>query len=315
MKSFVALLKREYFQYRGPLLFTPLLIAGILFTLAMLSLWTPYRLVEALIDAGPGENFAQFPDILAGQDAAARRDTMERLLFGVSIPFHIGWFIALLVYLSNSLYRDRRDRSLLFWKSLPISDTRTVAAKVVSAGLVAPAIMWSAIVLVHLLLLMSLAVMAWRSGIPIWDTVLLPGNPFPVWLKLGLGYLLQIGWYLPLFGSLLLASAHARKSPQLYVFGPILVLALLEGMLSRSIEFLRLLQVRAWGGPVPMVLKIPNGMVGFPIDLDQTNLDYHVIHWQELQAFLLQPAYWLGLVPGLLMIVATVRACRYHEDL
>ena len=51
------------------------------------------------------------------------------MLFGWGIPFYIAAGVVVVVYLLDCLYGERRDRSILFWRSLPVSDTQTVLAK------------------------------------------------------------------------------------------------------------------------------------------------------------------------------------------
>src|SRR3546814_5682810 len=82
-------------------------------------------------------------------------------------------------YCLGALYDDRRDRSILFWKSLPISDTSTVLSKVVSATVLAPIIAVITGIIVGMLQLLILAVTLSFHGVNVWQLLTL-ANPFRV---------------------------------------------------------------------------------------------------------------------------------------
>ncbi|WP_210235883.1 ABC-2 transporter permease, partial [Mesorhizobium sp. M1C.F.Ca.ET.212.01.1.1] len=87
----------------------------------------------------------------------------------LALPHGVVLFIGVLAfvvffYCLGALYDDRRDRSILFWKSLPLSDTQTVLSKVISALIVAPLIAVIAGIITMLGFLLVISVVALMHG-------------------------------------------------------------------------------------------------------------------------------------------------------
>lgn len=120
-KTLPLLIRREFWEHKAfliaPAIVAAICIFGAIFTTNEL------HIVGNHVD----------PDWLKHRDmiVAVALSTM-------SFPFGIVMGIVILFYLLDSLYADRKDRSILFWKSLPLSDTSTVAAKVITAVVVVP---------------------------------------------------------------------------------------------------------------------------------------------------------------------------------
>ncbi|MFS6583537.1 hypothetical protein WHJ83_14245, partial [Staphylococcus aureus] len=113
------------------------------------------------------------------------------------------------------LYDDRRDRSLLFWKSLPLSDTATVLSKVVAGTVVAPLIALICGVLTGIAMLLLFAITLSFHGVNLWH-LLTYAHPFRVIGNLIGSIPLYALWALPSAGWLLLCSAWARGKPFLW---------------------------------------------------------------------------------------------------
>jgi ABC-2 type transport system permease protein len=147
---------------------------------------------------------------------------MSQLVFsGIAC---IGLFFVSFFYLLGALYDDRRDRSVLFWKSLPVSDTATVASKALTAMLVIPALVLVISTLAYLAFLILVCLWAGVHGLNALPAVL-ASHPLGVILRLAA--MLPIGalWALPTVGWLLFWSAFARSKPFLWaVMLPVLAL-------------------------------------------------------------------------------------------
>ena len=135
----------------------------------------------------------------------------------------------------GSLYDDRKDRSILFWKSLPASDTLTVASKLLAAMIVIPAFFLLTLIVTHVIMAIigSLMVLS-VDGNP-WTLFLGLSNPFKAWGMIAASWAAQSIWALPLFGWLMLVSAFAPRVPLLFATLPPLIFAVLQTW----IEFLR----------------------------------------------------------------------------
>jgi ABC-2 type transport system permease protein len=131
-------------------------------------------------------------------------------------------------YLLGSLYDDRKDRSILFWKSLPASDTLTIASKLISAMVLAPFIFWIVYVLTHIVIMLIFSVVILSLGENPWTVLLGLGHPFKGWSMVLISYMAQSIWALPLYGWLMLVSSFAPRIPLLFAILPPVVVAVLQ---------------------------------------------------------------------------------------
>ncbi len=152
----------------------------------------------------------------------------------IAVPYAFAAFAAVMtglvvsaLYCMGALHGERRDRGMLFWKSLPVSDATTVAAKAAIPLIVMPPIVIVLVLVVHALMLTIATLVVLIAGMDpqlLWaqtpvlklDGMLLSGVPA---LTL---------WYAPLFGWLMLVSAWAKRVPALWALAPPLALALVE---------------------------------------------------------------------------------------
>ncbi len=166
--------------------------------------------------------------------AAAAVDSVNPLLNGVHSLMLLVLIVVTVGYLLNSFFQDRRDRSVLFWKSMPVSEWEEVLSKLAVAAIVAPAIFIIISLSLQCILLMLSMLAVWRRDMDPFVVVL--GN-----LELGRLLISQIGgWFLaalyvaPLYAWLMLASAWARRSPFLAAVTPVLGLVLMEELFLGS---------------------------------------------------------------------------------
>ena len=185
MKTFYWLVKREFWEHRGGFLWTPVIVGGVFLLLNLMGIIT-----SRVIGKGHGFN----------------------LTFG-----HNNMVLGFVVffYCLGALYDDRRDRSLLFWKSLPISDTAAVLSKVVSATVLAPLIAIIVGTLTGIAMLLMFAIALSFHGVSVWHLLTL-SHPFRVIGNLVGSIPLYVLWALPAVGWLMLCSAWARSKPFLW---------------------------------------------------------------------------------------------------
>jgi ABC-2 type transport system permease protein len=194
------LVRREFWEHRA-LWAAPLLIAGLLIACAV-----PAHF-----------NLIDFADDEQSWSHGRTRSALVALAqWGVTVPQFLVMVIVLSFYLTDCLYAERKDRSILFWKSLPVSDGLTVASKLLTALVVVPLGVYAVTIVTHLLVWgILVARSAGGTAVPlkaVWDTV--------VWLKVEAlilyGVLVSIFWYAPMAAYLLLVSAWNKRNPFLW---------------------------------------------------------------------------------------------------
>jgi ABC-2 type transport system permease protein len=206
-------------------------------------------------------------------------------------------------YCADALYNERRDRSILFWKSLPVSDLTAVLAKATVPILVMPLLMFAVIVVAQavLLLLLSAATLAHgQSAAPLWSNL----HFFQSWCIL-LFHLLAIHglWYAPIYCWLLMVSAFARRVPILWAVLPPMAVVVLEKIAFNTSYFGHLLAHRFFGAPPR---EAP--FVGHPMSMDSLTLT-------DLGRFFIDPGLWAGLVVAAAFLALAVWLRRSREAL
>ncbi len=164
-------------------------------------------------------------------------DSLNPLLTAVHVFMLIILVFVTFNYLLGCLYHDRKDRSILFWRSMPVSVWDEVLAKLAVALLVVPAIFIAASLLAQLATVLLAMLLVVRMDLDPF-TVVLGNIHFGRLLldQLG-GWLLTCLWVLPVYAWVLLASAGAKRSPFLLALTPVLGLILLEALLLGSSYF------------------------------------------------------------------------------
>ena len=221
----LTLIRREFWEHRS-IWVTPAAI-GVLVTLGVMAM------------LGFASGFAKELDVaifgaqnLAGEEQRSIALIMHVL--GTSWIFLISLAILTVFYTLDSLYSERKDKSILFWRSLPVTDTETVVSKLLTAVFVIPLVMCAGIFVTHLvnLIVTSIWVSAkgGSAGTLIWGSV-----PFiDIWLFTFIVVISASIWMSPFIGWFMLVSAWTKRMPLLVAFMPIIVIPLLEWIVFRT---------------------------------------------------------------------------------
>lgn len=230
MNRFMALIRREFWENKGAFRTTPLVLGGILIIFSLMFIATFGHFDNDF------QSLKELIRYIANVDSGFRSE----IIYAITITIMPGLFtfvlaVVVFFYLLGSLYDDRKDRSILFWKSLPASDTLTLGSKLFSAMIVAPLIFWVVYVLTHIVIMLIFSVVVISLGDNPWTLFLSLGNPFKAWSMVLLSYFTQSIWALPLYGWLMLVSSFAPRLPLLFAILPPVVL----GVLQLWIDFLK----------------------------------------------------------------------------
>ena len=299
-----ALLQRELWEHRS-IYVAPAVIA----LLVILTTLTAQVSVDGMqhIDMGI-IGASNLPD-------NARAGALTVAMVGMSITFFFAMGILAAVYSLDSLYAERKDRSILFWRSIPSTDFETVLSKLLTATVVIPLVTFAMIVVTHLVVLSTTSVwLAIRGGNAlhlIWSSA-----PFlDVWAAT-LVFLLALPlWLAPFTGWFLLVSAFTRRSPFLTAALPIAILPLLEKMIFDSAVFAEAFFVRSVKMPLFIDLSTMERIFD---DVDSLasigNAELSLLGLMDIGGFLGNPGLWLGLVVCGLFTAAAIYVRRYRDD-
>ena len=277
--------RREFWENRS-LYLAPLAAAAVfLFGFLISTITLPHRMraLLALDPAKQREVIAMPYDMAAG------------LIMAVTL-------IVSVFYCLDALYGERRDRSILFWKSLPVSDLTAVLAKasipIVFLQLLAFAITFA---LQGIMLLLSSAVLVGNglSVAALWSQL----SFFQMSLVLLYHLVAMHGlWYAPLYSWLLLVSSWARRVPFLWAILPLLAIGMVEKIAFNTSYFVALLEYRLGGGDDAAMTATGS----FPIDPMS-----HLTPGRYLST----PGVWLGLIVAAVFLVIAVQRRRNREPI
>jgi ABC-2 type transport system permease protein len=289
----ITLIRREYWEHRS-LWLGPLAVALFMVAVTLLPRFN--------LNMGDFNNQSLPPvEALRGMFAIAVWFFDLALYLTMSI---VVWF-----YASDCLYAERRDRSILFWKSMPVSDTKTVLSKVLVAVAIEPLGVYVLTAMTSLVVSGVFIVRAHLGNIPFafWDT----GTWLRVQLFTLLTTLIASLWYAPLVGYLMLVSAWARRNVQLWVFLPPLVAIFLEWRAFGTQHFWQMLRYRL-NGPWPASFQSAFAQGGGPGTL--AGVPGKAFSSSSILAIFGNVDLWLGLAVAALFIVVAIRIRRYRDD-
>lgn len=235
MNKILIQFKREFWESRASFLHTPLYLGGLVMALLLFGSVTSKHTVGQAIQqmqgaSGESQNIdADFlGQLMSGELFTTHPEILSHGLAAIYTVFFLVLLLVLQPYLLSALYSDRRDQSILFWKSLPVSERQNVLTKLGAAVLAAPLFYGAAALLTGALYLVALIVtgLFLDFQLPGFGEIL--GTYFGSIASLVVAWLLLALWALPIFSWLLFSSALAKKAPFLMALGVPLVLAVLE---------------------------------------------------------------------------------------
>lgn len=216
MSSFAWLVKREYWEYRGGFLWAPAIIAMVFLAIMTIVLVTAQLAAHQHGVNVSGIQLDMFKQAMTPEHVEKLNAGMDIALFSLGFPIGIGLFFVAFFYCLGALYNDRSDRSVLFWKSLPISDLHTVLAKVVAVSLLAPVLAVLAMIALQLGFLILMTLFAAVNGVNAVAVLWSPLHLIKLWLLMILLIPVNALWALPTIGWLLLCSSFVRSKPFLW---------------------------------------------------------------------------------------------------
>lgn len=229
MKRLLALMQREFWENKGAFRTTPIVIGLIHIGLLLMSIFTTAHFDNELY------TFREAIRVLAQQSVEFRQEHIYEVMLGSSVFFTIVLSVVVFFYLLGSLYDDRKDRSILFWKSLPASDSLTILSKLLSAMITAPLCFLVVFILTQIVAWIIAAVMVMSVGENPWELFLSHMSPLKTWSMVGLSYIATSIWFLPISAWLILVSAFAPRVPLLFALLPPIIFSILQSWL----EFLK----------------------------------------------------------------------------
>lgn len=319
MKTIITLLKREYWENRSGFLVTPLAIGGFLVFLLTLALFNTENVFGSgyISVNGKAVNAVSISgfDLVGGMNKEfvnlpleERQAVWEKIFYGVSKLFTYVMVFVSFIYLLGALYDDRKDRSILFWKSLPVSDLMTVISKVLTVLLVIPAFYSVILAMTYFVMLLIISLVGYFSGGSIYETIWQPAPFIMAPIKLYMSSIIHTAWAAPFIGWLLLVSSWTRWKPVMVATIPLAMVALLELYYYRTGHFAGAIWERVFGWFAP-----PDKLSG--LHFSGYELMYREnVSFQSSHQLLWDSGFWYGLLLASFMVAAAIYIRRYRDE-
>ena len=238
--------------------------------------------------------------VLLLDDPAKQRAAIEAPYDLAAMMMIFVVFIVGVFYCLDALYGERRDRSILFWKSLPVSDLTTVLSKVTIPLVALPLVAFAMVVSVQLIMmLMTSANLIFHGMSPASTWAHVPF--FQNWVVLLYGLIAIALWHTPIYGWLLLVSGWARRATFLWAVLPLIAIQIFEKITFDTQYCARILGHRL------------TGFAAEAFDFQgQHNPDIHSLAQLTPGRYLSTPDLWIGLAFATAFIFAAVRLRRYR---
>jgi ABC-2 type transport system permease protein len=232
-------------------------------------------------------------------DPAHRRAAIE-------LPYDIAAMIIILTafvvgvfYCLDALYGERRDRSILFWKSLPVSDLTTVLSKAIIPLGILPLIIFLVIVAMQFVMMLISSAALLPSGLA--GTTWTNFNLFQQSVILLYSLIVIALWHAPIYGWALLISGWARRATFLWAVLPFLAIGILEKLAFDTSHFASMLKNRLVGAGDTAFAFQPHHGVSIDSLVQLTPGRY-----------LVTPGLWVGLAFAAAFLALAVRQRRYR---
>jgi ABC-2 type transport system permease protein len=288
-RPFVWSVRRELWENKSIYL-APLTAAGVvIFGFGITAFGLPQRRLNAL-----------------ALEPARQRAAIELPYDAAAMMIMFTVFIVGIFYCLDALYSERRDRSVLFWKSLPVSDRTSVLSKLIVPMAILPLLCVVIVLATQFIMLLISTVALLPSGLAGTTWQLLP------WPRLSLiliyGLVTSTLWEAPVFAWLLLVSSWARRATFLWAVLPWLAISAIEKLAFDTTLFSHMLVRRLTGG-----FEEGFVVVHYPKETHVPVVD-RLIHFDPLK-FVSSPGLWIGLVIGVAFLIGAIRLRRSRGPL
>ena len=328
MNTMKWLVKREYWEHKGGFFWAPVVVAAIMtFFIAAtmftaVAMGTKHGFQRNVVNGVTVSTVTDLSSVMNPEQQSEAATAAAAGYMGMSAPLFLVLGFVVFFFSLSALFDERRDRSVLFWKSLPISDSATVLSKVAIALIVAPLITLVVATLMSSLLLLLACIAAAMTGLHVFGQVFGTSSLYLAPFQVAAMLPVYILWALPAVGWLLMVSAWARTKPFLWAVGaPLLAGGLLSwfnmmfGFGWNTGWFWQHIVGRGLLSVIPGGWFMHHGMVNardVTAGIHQ-NSDMGMVLTQSWRVFATLDL-WIGVAAGAAMIYAAIRLRRWRDE-
>lgn len=313
------LLRREFWEHKGGFFWAPIMVSLIV---TMITAFTILVGVTQGVKSSiviNGETVTNLAERFSPEQKATAVEHLASTYMVSAVPLLFVLSFTVFFYCLSALFDERKDRSVLFWKSLPVTDGATVLSKVATALCLAPLITLGLAIMLAIVNLIFLTIGAGAAGVNIAGELLGSTSLYMAPLQIAALFPIYVLWALPTVGWLLMVGAWARSKPFLWAVGaPLLAMGLIAWF-NKMFSFgwqlewfwlnivgrgLLSLAPGSWFVLSGENIAVPGGM-----QEPQMN-SLVALSWAQLAT----PNLWIGVTVGAAMIYTAIRLRRWKDE-
>ena len=218
-------------------------------------------------------------------------------VLGLPILLTVGF--GLLAYSLSTFADERKDRSLIFWRSLPVSDLTTVMSKLIFVVIVIPLLVVPNLFLLQLISLLSVSIYFVSNDIVsfgyVWTSYFISD-----WFRIIFSLWAQALWSLPILLWLMLAGTYFKK-PVIGAIVPLVALVVLEGIIFKANNIQEFIENR---------LGFWSRSDSFPIEYAEAR----VVDISDIYLLLTTQAFWIGIFASVILVAGIVYTRSTNND-
>lgn len=319
MNTMKWLLKREFWEHKGGFFWAPIVVSLIVSAITAFTILVGVTQGVKSTIVINGETVTNLAERFSPEQKATAVEHLASTYLVSAVPLLCVLSFTVFFYCLSALFDERKDRSVLFWKSLPVTDGATVLSKVLTALCLAPLITLGLALILAIVNLIFLTIGAGAAGVNIAGGLLGSTSLYLAPLYIVALFPIYVLWALPTVGWLLMVSAWARSKPFLWAVGaPLLVMGLVAWF-NKMFSF-------GWKLEWLWLNIIARGLLsltpGSWFALSRENIaataameepqitSLMSLSWQQLAS----PNIWIGAAVGAAMIYAAIRLRRWKDE-
>ena len=308
IQSQVALIRRELWEHQA-IYITPLVVA------LFISLFAIFGEVTVSSHEHAGE--AMDLGIIGASNLSDehRSAFLNVVMVLVSLGLIVAMGIVTTIYALDALCAERKDRSILFWRSMPVTDFETVLSKLLTAIVIIPLVTFAAIVVTQLVVLFISSVWLMTHGANAWHLVWAAAPFIDNWSATLVFVLALPLWLSPFVGWFVFVSVFTKRWNFLIAFLPIFLLPIIEGIFFKTGVFAKAFFVRS--AKIPLFPGWDNFIEemksGKHLEIED-EIPVSLWSYMDLGQFLGSPDLWIGLIVCGLFTTAAIYIRRYRDD-
>mgnify|MGYP004234248631 CR=1 FL=1 len=235
--------------------------------------------------------------LLASPEAKTAVIRAGLVVLGLPILLTVGF--GLLAYSLSTFADERKDRSLIFWRSLPVSDLTTVMSKLVFIVVIIPLLVLPNLILLQLVASLSVSIYFVSNDIVpfgyVWTSYFISD-----WFRIIFSLWAQALWSLPIFLWLMLSGTYFKK-PVIGAVVPLVALVVLEGIIFKANNVQEFIENR---------LGFWSRADSFPIQYEEAR----VVDITDVYLMLTTQAFWIGLIASAVLVAGIVYTRSTNND-